>query len=283
MPYVVDLVEAKQKYPQFQFIAAMTPSEQKSAFHVVDESGTHLCLKLISPTSELERVQREVQAMTKLDHPNVVKMVKYHFSSSGGLAEHYVLEEFVAGSDLKKSMTGSSWELKAAVKTVSQIASGLEAMHAHRLVHRDLKPENIRLTPEGNLVIIDLGLARHLAEVDLTATADGGAIGTPLYFAPEQFSGTKRDIDQRTDLFALGVILFELMVGSHPFYQAGDAFSELRDKVCAPRTNFPKLDSAHVPIQLKMLLQKLLARERVDRPARADIVKRILEKIQPGK
>src|ERR1019366_6588709 len=99
------------------------------------------------------------------------------------------------------------------------LCDGLSALKQEGIVHRDIKPENIRVKPSGAPVIIDFGLARHLSLPDLTQTVEGAAIGTPLYFAPEQFDGTKHDIDHRTDLFALGILLFEALTGEHPFYR----------------------------------------------------------------
>ena len=97
MPYVVDINDARQMFPDYTFVRALTPSEQKAAFLIKDQAGNPLCLKLIAPNYELNRIDREIQALQNIDHPNVVKLVEYTFSSKPGHRRHYIVEEFVEG------------------------------------------------------------------------------------------------------------------------------------------------------------------------------------------
>ena len=94
MPFVVDIDKAKADFQDFEFVSALTPSEQKAAFHV-RRGADDLCLKIIAPNHSLERAQREVAAMQEIDHPNVVKLIEYVFSSKGGRTTHYMVEEFI--------------------------------------------------------------------------------------------------------------------------------------------------------------------------------------------
>jgi serine/threonine protein kinase len=217
LPYQVPLETAKADFPELDFIEALTPSEQKCAFHVRNADGRSLCLKLIAPDYNLDRLSREIRALQEIDHPNVVRFVEYTYSSKPSTLRHYVVEEFIPGSDLADELQGPRWDLPRAAKFFAALADGLDALRQAQVVHRDLKPHNIRVRQDGAPVIIDFGLARHLALPSLTHTAQGAGIGTPMYFAPEQFDGTKHDIDHRTDLFAVGVILHEAIVGRHPF------------------------------------------------------------------
>jgi serine/threonine protein kinase len=125
----------------------------------------------------------------------------------------------VEGTDLSEVLKlGKQWAVKKTALFFVELCNGLYALRLSNVVHRDLKPTNIRVRPNGTPVIIDFGLARHLDQPGLTRTSKGAAFGTPLYFAPEQFIGTKYDIDHRTDLFALGILLYQALVGRHPFH-----------------------------------------------------------------
>ncbi len=279
MPYSVPLIDAQVDFPEFDFVAPLTPSEQKCAFHVREKAtGEDLCLKLIAPNYSLDRLQREIQALQHIDHPNVVRFVEYTYSSKLAALRHYMVEEFIEGSDLADELTATPWHLDRAVEFFTAIAAGLEALRAAQVVHRDLKPQNIRVRTGGAPVIIDFGLARHLSRSSLTHTAQGAQIGTPLYFAPEQFQGTKRDIDHRTDLFAVGVILHEALVGFHPFASAHTTRQELETAVCSGFVASPEFDA--LPLRWKLVVKKLLAVERSKRITRAALLRDLLGKVE---
>lgn len=189
--FTIPLAHAAAMFPEYTFVRALTPSAQKAAFHVRDRHGHDLCLKIISPDYERDRLDREIQALQSLDHPNVVKLIEYTFSSKPGQQRHYLIEEFISGRDLKEILLpGRPWTLGNAGTFFAAVCDGLSALKNKEIVHRDIKPENIRVRPDGTPVLIDFGLARHLNLPDLTLTVLGAAIGTPLYFAPEQFDGT---------------------------------------------------------------------------------------------
>src|SRR5687768_8494773 len=138
-------------------------------------------------------------------------------------------------------------------------------MHDKHIVHRDLKPKNVRVRADGSPVIIDFGLARHLSLPDLTKTADGAAIGTPIYFAPEQAdpNSTKREIDRRTDLFALGVMLYQALTGRHPFAQPAMSYSKLCDAICKSQDHLNQPEFTALPAEWRTLLTRLLEKDRV--------------------
>jgi serine/threonine protein kinase len=146
-------------------------------------------------------------------------------------------------------------------------------------VHRDLKPSNIRVRADRSPVIIDFGLARHLDLPDLTRTAEGAAIGTPLYFSPEQFRGTKHDIDHRTDLFALGILVYQALVGRHPFWEAGMTFQQLDDAISTSEKFLMVTEFKRLPRQWQLIVGRLLAKERANRPQDAAQVASIFRKI----
>lgn len=277
MPYHVPIEAVKKGFPQFSIISPLTPSEQKAAFHVRDSDGKDLCLKLISPKYDIDRLTREIRALQNLDHPNVVKLIEYTFTTKNNVQLHYMIEEFVDGEDLADVLEPAQpWPLIKVVTLFSQIAEGLSAIAAIDVVHRDLKPQNIRVRTNGEPVIIDFGLARHLSLPDLTNTGEGADIGTPKYFAPEQFTGTKHDIDHRTDLFALGTIMYEALTGFHPFYQDGMSYEDLKIAVCSATVYLKHENFIKLPRKWRLLLSRLLEKERARRPTHSILIIKIL-------
>jgi len=280
MPFVVSIADAQARFPQYTFLAALTPSEQKAAFHVRDAAGRHLCLKVIAPGYDVRRVEREIQAMQALQHPNVVRLVEYTFSATGTGTTHYILEEFVDGDDLSVHLTGAPWARPRASRFFAAMADGLAAIAEKDLVHRDLKPSNVRVRANEVPVIIDFGLARHLQLTDLTTTAQGARIGTPAYFAPEQFTGTRHDVDHRTDLFAFGVLAYQALVGLHPFSRLGMDYAQLQTEVCASVAFKQDATFKALPPMWQLIVGKLLAKSRAERPTNAAQVASILRKLE---
>jgi len=284
MPFKVSLQDAATQFAEFTFITALTPSAHKAAFHVQDKDGNDLCLKLISPMYERERLDREILAMQTIAHPNVVRLIEYTFSSKSGKQQHYIVEEFVEGEDLSDHLKpGKPWDLQRAMTFFAKMCDGLAALKAQGIVHRDIKPQNVRVRPSGEPVIIDFGLARHLTLPDLTQTVLGARIGTPAYFAPEQFDGNKYDIDHRTDLFAVGVLLYEALTGTRPFWTSATmSVAQLRDAVCTSTKHLLTPEFAVLDKTVRLVLTKLLEKDRSRRPADAAQVAGMLRKIGGG-
>lgn len=259
------MTEAKGLFPEYEFVASLTPSAQKAAFHVRDSDGQDFCLKIVSPDYDVDRLGREIEALQQIAHPNVVKLYEYTYSSTPGTTRHYLVEEFIEGSDLEEELNTAPWSLALIYSTFAKLTDGLTALEGIEVVHRDLKPQNVRVKNDGYPVIIDFGLARHLTLSDLTRTEEGAELGTPLYFAPEQFLGTKHDIDRRTDLFALGIMIFQAALGRHPFFERGISYPELRRRVCEGEAHFDSSDFISLPKQLQLILRRLLAQDRLSR------------------
>ena len=284
MTFTLTLQDAQVQFPDYKFVKALTPSAQKAAFHVRDRDGNDLCLKIVAPTYERVRLDREIFAMQTVDHPNVVGLYEYTFSSKPGQQRHFIVEEFVDGSDLADKMKlGQPWTIQEAVQFFAKLCDGLAALREKGIVHRDIKPQNVRVRPDGDPVIIDFGLARHLGLPDLTKTLQGAQIGTPAYFAPEQFDGTKHDIDHRTDLFAVGILLYVATTGEQPFIDSTvHTVAQLRDAVCdrddhLKRPRFLALDG-----KLRILIGKLLEKQRAKRPTDPAQIAAILRKVGTG-
>lgn len=280
MQFVVSIDAAREQFPEYEFVCALTPSAQKAAFHV-RKDGRDLCLKIVAPTQALDRVQREVLSMQTIEHPNVVRLLEYEYSARAGSSRHYFIEEFIAGEDLSAQLVpGRPWTLSRLTSFFGAICDGLEVLNSHNIVHRDLKPSNIRIRSNGMPVIIDFGLARLLDMESLTETFAGAMIGTPRYFSPEQFRGTKRDIDSRTDLYALGVLIYEAAVGHHPSVSdKQQTLEQLSEAVCNSESFITDATFNALPSSLNLLVRRLLEKERVRRPSSAKVVGQILRNV----
>lgn len=229
-----------------------------------------VALKVLSPhlvgdTEAVQRFEREMKAVGKLDHPNIVRAM-----DAGQIGEtHYLVMEYVHGTDLQRLVKADGPRpIGDACRLIRQAAMALAHAHAHGLVHRDLKPSNLFLTSEGQLKILDLGLARLGSNSD-SLTSTGASLGTPDYMAPEQWTDM-RLVDHRSDLYALGCTLYFLLIGRPPFgdEQHGSAASKMAGHISGA---IPSLSAAlpGVPTELAALYQSLLAKQRDDRPASA--------------
>jgi serine/threonine protein kinase len=164
---------------------------------------------LASDPEFMERFRQEALAIAKLSHPNI--MVVYDFGEDIGSA--YMVMEYVEGTNLA-DMIDAGVQNNMADHIISQVAAGLDYAHSRSIVHRDIKPQNVLVTPEGRAVLADFGLARMLEKTQ-RLTGAGGVVGTPEYMSPEQAAG--RPTDHRTDVYSMGVVLYEMVSGVRPF------------------------------------------------------------------
>ena len=221
-------------------------------------------------TEGRQRLMREARAAAALNHPHIAT-VHDVLDVDGKVI---VVFEYVEGETLSARLQDGPMPMAEAVEVAWQLADALAAAHAQGIIHRDLKPSNVVLGPDGRVKVLDFGIARMVpAGADMTqsvpGTIGGGLVGTPGYAAPEQY--LSRNVDGRADLYALGVIIFEMIVGRRPF-PSNDAValatSVLRDEA-------PKLHSSGgswVPPALEHLVERLLDKDPMRRPASGDEV-----------
>lgn len=164
----------------------------------------------------LSRFEREAKSLAALDHPNIVKIHDYGFTAEGS---PFFVMEFVRGKDIQSLRTDGELDLRTALTMVSQVCDAIDYAHRRNIIHRDIKPANVIIDEQGRTKVADFGLAKLLEtdsrphhQPDLTIT--GQVMGTPAYMAPEQESGAQ--VDHRTDIYALGVMLYNLLTGSPP-------------------------------------------------------------------
>lgn len=218
------------------------------------------------------RFLREAKSAAGVRHENVV--VIYEVGEENGLL--FLVMERLKGKSLEEQLAGGPLPPMVAVRIGREIAQALAAAHKSKLVHRDLKPGNVFLeAPKGKVKLLDFGLAtRPSAPVNITTT--GVVIGTPLYMSPEQCRGI--ELDGRSDLFSLGVVLYRAVTGKLPFHgtdMTSVAMSIALDEPTAVRSIVPD-----VPVELADLIHELLAKDRERRPASAEVV---AERLVSGK
>jgi predicted Ser/Thr protein kinase len=219
----------------------------------------------------VRRFVREARLAASLSHPNIVT-VHDAFEADGA---PYIAMEYVAGGTLRELMPGLSLEQIAGV--LDGVLAGLTHAERQHIVHRDLKPENLMVTGDGAIKITDFGIAKATSvarEGRGTLTSAGATVGTPAYMAPEQVLG--RDPDPRTDLYALGVIAFELLTGRRPFLGGESQVGVLMQHVSDPPPVVAELRPAVDP-ELSSWVGDLLAKAPEDRPPCAAAAREALE------
>src|SRR5438093_3043455 len=191
-------------------------------------AGRKAALKLL-PTrftrdaERLKRFQQEARAVVGLNHPNILTVYEIGEDHS----THYIASELIEGETLRQRLTRGRMQLSEAVDIAIQVASALAAAHNAGIIHRDIKPENIMLRPDGYVKVLDFGIAKLAESVFAEATADeaesvtvaetnlGSILGTVRYMSPEQARGAL--VDKGTDIWSLGVVLYEMVTGHAPF------------------------------------------------------------------
>src|SRR5947209_2032781 len=234
--------------------------------------GRQVALKLLPPqfTMNADRVRRfeqEARAVSTLNHPNIVTI--HEIGRDDG--SQFIVTEFVQGQTLRQRMAETAISLPAALEVGSQVASALGAAHAAGIVHRDIKPENIMLRADGYVKVLDFGLAKlterktptsdTAATLAKVQTKSGLVMGTVTYMSPEQARGLA--VDARSDIFSLGIVIYQMLAGSVPFDGAttSDVIVSILEREPIPLRQF----SSEIPIELEWMIKKALAKDREQR------------------
>jgi len=210
---------------------------------------------LAGQASIMQRFKQELILARKITHRNVVRI--FDLGVSDGF--RFITMEYIDGRDLSSLLEERKLTPEETVKILRQVCTALEAAHAEGVIHRDLKPQNIMIESGGRVVVMDFGLARSMEATGLTQA--GSLMGTPAYMSPEQAKGMP--VDERSDIFALGIIAYEMLSGDLPF-KADSALASLLLRTQTPAPALTQIDAA-IPQQLSDIVQKTLATNVEDR------------------
>jgi len=227
-----------------------------------ESMGRFVAIKVIHKaisidTVAVERFQREAQVIARLEHPHILPVYDY----DGTHNPPYIVMRYMPTGTLKDIMVKARLPLEEIVHIYSQLAPALDYAHRQGIIHRDIKPANIMVDGDGNVFLTDFGIARITSEAGESLTGTGMAVGTPGYMAPEQTMGT--EVDGRVDIYALGVMLFELVTGRAP-YVADTPMAVLLQHINNPIPSARELDPT-IPPELDAVIQKALAKDPSDR------------------
>ena len=273
--------------PRYRLLSSLGKGGMGEVFLADDtQLGRKVAIKFVTEALEAdptarERLHREARSAAALDHPYICKI--HEIAEVDGRTG--IVMEHVTGETLQATLERGPVAPQTALEIASEIAEAMDEAHRHRFVHRDLKPANVMLSKQGHVKVMDFGLAKAVdvdsgsldnAETVSPITESGVRVGTPGYMAPEQLLGSQADT--RSDIFAFGVVLYEMLAGMHPFLrtsQSGTMAAILRDPP-APITHY----QATLPDATKTTLDRLLTKEpdrrhQTFREVRADL-KRLL-------
>ncbi|MFA9453748.1 MAG: serine/threonine protein kinase [Candidatus Aminicenantaceae bacterium] len=247
---------------RYQIIEELGQGGMGTVYRAYDQKlSEEVALKLIKPEIATDhdtvlRFSNEVKLARKISHRNIGNL--YELMEDEGT--HYITMEYISGEDLRRlqKRIGSLPQEKA-LHIAAQICEGLSEAHSLGIVHRDLKPGNIQIDHNGNVRILDFGIARSLGTPGMTQK--GIAVGTPEYMSPEQVDG--QPADERSDIYSLGVICYEMLTGKRPF-EGNSPFSIGYKHKMEPPQN-PRLVDPRIPEELSRCVLKCLEKQREDR------------------
>ncbi len=254
---------------RFRVLAPLGSGGMATVYRAIDEhSGETVAVKLLDAEYDASRFEREVEVLAALSHPRIVRYLAH------GIADQrraYLAMELLQGEDLTARLGAGGVTLREALTIIRGLAEGLAAAHAQGIVHRDLKPSNVILRGKriDGAVLLDFGVARRLRDGRGPQTRTGALVGTPNYMAPEQASG-ERAIGPETDVFALGCILYECVIGSPPFV-AENLVGVLAKILFADVESIGSL-RPDIPDSVVRLVAQMLAKDANERPRDAGAV-----------
>ena len=265
---------------RYQVIEELGRGGMGRVYKAIDtEINENVAIKLLNPEisadeKTIERFRNELKTARKISHKNVCRM--YHLSKDKE-GTQYITMEYVPGEDLKSTVIRvGQLSIGKAISIAKQVCEGLAEAHHLGVIHRDLKPQNIMVDREGNTRIMDFGIARSLRKKGITEA--GVLIGTPEYMSPEQVD--EKEVDPRSDIYSLGIILYEMVTGRVPF--EGDKPLTIALKHKSERPREPKELNPHTPDELNRLILKCVEKDSRKRYQTAEELLAALTALEKG-
>jgi serine/threonine protein kinase/Tfp pilus assembly protein PilF len=261
---------------RYEIIEELGTGGMGKVYRVEDtKAKEEIALKLIKPEiaadkKTIERFRIELTTARKIRHKNICGM----YDLGEDKDSYYITMEYVPGEDLKSLIRRVRIDTGTAVKITKQVCEGLSEAHRLGVIHRDLKPSNIMIDKEGNARIMDFGIARSLKEKGITGA--GVMIGTPEYMSPEQVEG--KEVDQRSDIYSLGVVLYEMTTGRLPFKADTPFAVGIKQKSEIPKN--PKELNSQLPDDLIRVILKCLEKDKENRYQNTGEIRSELERLE---
>ncbi len=278
---------AGQQLGQYRIEGLLGAGGMGKVYVARDRLGRRIALKLLTERfpgdkAGIARFQQEARTLLALNHPHIVTI--HDIDESEGV--YYIASELIEGDTLRKRLDEGDLNLESVLEIAIQVATALAAAHEKGIVHRDIKPENIMIRRDGFVKVLDFGVAKltdvdstaepELSTVKLTDTAAGTVVGTAPYMSPEQARGLP--VDARTDIWSLGVVIYEALAGRKPY--SGDTAAEMINSVvgksAAPLTRF----APDVPTALERIVARIMTKEREARYQTANELLTDLKKLR---
>jgi serine/threonine protein kinase len=277
-PYVAGLAVGTRFHERYEIVRLLGSGGMGTVYEARDTKlGRRVALKLphvhLLGPSHRARFLREAQTAAQLWHPNICPI----FDIAEVDATTYLTMAYLEGRPLGALVQDGPVETTLATRIVRTLATALQAAHDAKVLHLDLKPGNVMVGPHHNPIIMDFGLSRLISDIPDSATLDAGLLGTPAYMAPEQINGDAEAVSIATDVYALGVVLYELLTGRPPFQ--GSLLSVL-DQARTETPISPRLLCSTVDERIATLCMTMLAKQPNERPASMTEVVEALEIIE---
>jgi serine/threonine-protein kinase len=275
-----------QLFGNYKIASKLGAGGQGTVYKAVDQKlGRTVVLKILPAEltvkeANLKRFEREAQLASALDHPNICTI--FDMDEADGL--HYIAMQYIEGKNVRQLCNGRPLEIDSALRIGIQVADALAAAHSRGIVHRDIKSGNVMVSPNGQVKVLDFGLAKLIDSRQATAagihqtelTEVGVPYGTATYAAPEQARGDR--VDARADIFSTGVLLYEMLTGTWPFH--GKNAIDVRHAVIYDRPKtLAEMRPGAIPLRLQEILDTAMQKEPRDRYQRIDELRDELRKV----